>query len=104
MRSNREATVLPNHGFPLGVEEHMPPRIKTHEFAYEPGSMMLLYTDGLIEFDHDLLDGEVRLLAAAAESVRCGATHPAKFIADGVLGDITPIDDVAVLTISFLDG
>ncbi|MDQ6941520.1 MAG: SpoIIE family protein phosphatase [Candidatus Eremiobacteraeota bacterium] len=104
VRSNREATVLPNHGFPLGVEEDMPPRIKTHEFTYESGSMMLLYTDGLIEFDHDLLNGEVRLLAAAAESLRCGAAHPAKFIADHVLGDVTPLDDVAVLTIAFRDG
>jgi len=102
-RSNGETIVLPNHGFPLGVEEHMPPRIKTHEFTYEPGSMMVLYTDGLIEFDHDMVDGEDRLLAAAGESLRCKAEHPARFIADRVLRDATPIDDVAVLTISFRD-
>ncbi|MDQ6943438.1 MAG: SpoIIE family protein phosphatase [Candidatus Eremiobacteraeota bacterium] len=101
-RPNEQAEVLPNHGFPLGVEEHMPPRIKPHEFTYEFGSTMVLYTDGLIEFDHDLIDGEGRLLAAAAESVRCGAAHPAKFIANHVLGDATPIDDVAVLTLSFV--
>ena len=56
------------HGVDAAVkmELHMPPRIRTHEFAYESGSMMVLYTDGLIEFDHDLLDGEDRLLVAAA--------------------------------------
>ena len=101
--ANGKVAILPNHGFPLGVEEHMPPRIKTHEFAYESGSTMVLYTDGLIEFDHDLIDGEVRLLAAAAESVRSGAERPAQFIANHVLRDATPIDDVAVLTISFRD-
>jgi serine phosphatase RsbU (regulator of sigma subunit) len=81
----------------------MPPRIKTHEFTYEPGSMMVLYTDGLIEFSHDIFDGEARLLAAAAESVRCKAEHPARFVADHVLGDIHPNDDVAVLTLFFED-
>jgi PAS domain S-box-containing protein len=99
----RDAVILPNHGFPLGIEEHMPPRIKTHEFTYEPGSMMVLYTDGLIEFSHDIFDGEARLLAAAAESVRCKAEHPARFVADHVLGDIHPNDDVAVLTLFFED-
>jgi len=102
-RPNGETEILPNHGFPLGVEEDMPPRIKTHEFTYEPGSMLLLYTDGLIEFSHDIFDGEARLLAAAAESMRRKAEHPAKFIADRILGDVPPTDDVAVLTLSFQD-
>ncbi|GAC1412222.1 MAG: hypothetical protein NVSMB64_22430 [Candidatus Velthaea sp.] len=101
VRANAEASVLPNHGFPLGVEERMPPLIKKHEFAYESGSTLVLFTDGLIEFGHDMFDGEQRLLAAAAESVRCVAEHPATFIAHCVLGNVTPIDDVAVLTISF---
>ena len=102
-RPNGEAAVLPNHGFPLGVELHMPPRIETHELAYEPGSTMVLYTDGLIEFDHDLIEGEKRLLAAAAEAVRCKAARPANFIAGHVLGRVTPTDDIAVLTLSFSD-
>lgn len=100
-RSDGQAITLPNHGFPLGVEEPLPPHIVTHGFTYEAGSMLILYTDGLIEFGHDLFDGEHRLLAAAAETVRCKSEHPARFLANQVLGNFVPIDDVAVLTISF---
>jgi len=102
-RRDAAPEILPNHGFPLGVEEHMPDRIKTHSFTYESGSTLVLYTDGLIEFNHDIDAGERRLLAAAAESVRCQAEHPATFIAKHVLGDATPSDDVAISTISFID-
>jgi len=100
-RANGETVILPNHGFPLGVEEHMPPRIKTHDIDYESGSTMVLYTDGLIEFSHDLVDGENRLLAAASESVRVEPEHPATFIAERVLDGAQAKDDVAVLTLSF---
>lgn len=102
-RSNGETSVLPNHGFPLGVELDMPPRIKEHEFAYETGSTMFLYTDGLIELGHDLFEGEKRLLAAAAQAVKFKAAQPAKFVAGQVLGGVTPTDDIAVLAVSFLD-
>lgn len=93
--------VLPNHGFPLGVEEHIPPLIKTHQFEYEAGSLLVLYTDGLIEFNHDIFAGEARLLAAASEVVKRVPASPAKFIADSVLGAVQPSDDVAVLTVRF---
>ena len=99
-----ETTVLPNHGFPLGVENPLPPLIKTHEFTYESGSMMVLYTDGLIEFGHDIFEGEARLLAAAAEALKRKPEHPARFIAKHVLGDVAPDDDIAILTISFEAG
>lgn len=101
VKANGEALILPNHGFPLGVEEQMPSRIKTHEFRYESGSTMVLYTDGLIEFDHDLIAGETRLLAAASESVLGKVEKPAEFIVNSVLAESTSEDDVAVLTISF---
>lgn len=103
-RGNGQTVILPNHGFPLGVEEHMPARIEAHGFAYESGSTMVLYTDGIIEFGHDMVKGETRLLAAAAEAVRCRATHPAKFIAEHTLGDAQADDDIAVLTLSFHAG
>jgi PAS domain S-box-containing protein len=101
VRADGETEILPNHGFPLGVEEHMPPRIRTHQFEYESGSTMVMYTDGLIEFDHDLAKGEARLLAAAGEATRCKTETPAAFIASRVLRGVPSKDDVAVLTISF---
>ena len=104
MHSNGSIAILPNHGFPLGVEEHMPPLIKTHEFSYESGSTMVLYTDGLIEFGHDNSEGRSSIDGrAVAEAARCKAEHPAKFIAKRVLGDAHPDDDVALLIVSFQD-
>jgi len=102
-KPNEATVILPNHGFPLGVEEHMP-LCRTHEFPYESGSMIVLYTDGLIEFTRDLAEGEARLLNAAAEALKRKAEHPAAFIADHVLGDAHPNDDIAVLTLSFEEG
>lgn len=92
-----------NQGFGryTGLTAQTAPHVKTHGFNYEPGSMMVLYTDGLIEFGHDLFDGEHRLLAAAAEAVQCKSENPPAFIANQILGSTTPLDDVAVLTLSF---
>jgi serine phosphatase RsbU (regulator of sigma subunit) len=97
------ARILPNHGFPLGVEEDLPDLIREHVFTYKPGSMLVLYTDGLVEFGHDVPEGETRLLAACGDAVTCKAPHPARFIVEHVLqGAPTCPDDVAVVTISFL--
>jgi serine phosphatase RsbU (regulator of sigma subunit) len=99
---NKETLILPDHGFPLGVEKELP-SCTTHVIHYGLGSMMVLYTDGLIEFGRDIFEGEARLLVASAESIRCKPEHPAKFIAEHVLGDVHPNDDIAVLTIVFED-
>lgn len=101
-RAGEEPRVMPNHGFPLGVEVDLPELIKEHEFTYETGSLLVLYTDGLIEYTHDTEAGEARLLRAARDAVTVKAQHPAKFIVDSVLQEESRHpDDVAVLTISF---
>jgi serine phosphatase RsbU (regulator of sigma subunit) len=97
---NKETLILPDHGFPLGVEKNLP-LCKTHVVHYELGQMMILYTDGLIEFSRDIFKGEALLLAASAEAVRCKPEHPAQYITDHVLGDAKSNDDIAVLTIVF---
>lgn len=86
--------------FPI-VAGLTPPLIREHGFSYEPGALVVIYTDGLIEFSHDIFDGEARLLIAAADAVRCKAHDPASFIGNRVLGDVTPRDDVAILTLLF---
>jgi hypothetical protein len=57
----------------------------------------------LTEFGKNIFDGEARLLIAAAEALRSKAEHPATFIANHVLGDAHPNDDIAVLTLSFVE-
>ena len=94
--------VMPNHGFPLGVEENLPDLIREHEFSYEAGMLLVLYTDGLIEFSHDTNEGETRLLKAARAAVDTKAEHPAAFIVESVLKEeLQHPDDVAVMTIFF---
>jgi serine phosphatase RsbU (regulator of sigma subunit) len=96
------SVVMPNHGFPLGVEVNLPDLIKEHEFTYESGTLFVLYTDGLIEFSHDAAEGEARLLKAARDALAEGAENPATFIVASVLREETEQpDDVAVLTIYF---
>lgn len=94
--------ILPNHGFPLGVELELPDLIREHTFTYESGSLLVLYTDGIIEFTHDVDDGEAKLLRAARDAVEKRSRHPAKFIVESVLdGRPQRPDDIAVLTIFF---
>ena len=101
-KAGEEPRIMPNHGFPLGVEINLPDLIKEHEFTYESGSLLVLYTDGLIEYSHDTQEGEVRLLRAARDAVTTKAQFPAKFIVENVLKEASlHPDDVAVLTIFF---
>jgi serine phosphatase RsbU (regulator of sigma subunit) len=86
----------------LGVEVDMPDLIREHQFVYESGSLLVLYTDGLIEFNHDMDKGEALLLNAAQGAVESHASKPAQFIVEHVVGKerVYP-DDIAVLTIAF---
>jgi serine phosphatase RsbU (regulator of sigma subunit) len=101
-RAGRPSKILPNHGFALGVENVLPDLIHEHSFSSRPGDLLVLYTDGLIEFNHDMDDGEQRLLLAARDAVENEAVRPARFIVESVLQpNHRRADDVAVLTISF---
>jgi PAS domain S-box-containing protein len=95
----REAGSLPTGGVPLGVSDD--PDFPTFLSAIAPNATLVLYTDGLTEFNRDIEDGERRLLAAAARVVRSGETRPAHAIQCEVLAGAQPIDDVALLTITF---
>ena len=64
-----------------------------------PGSLLVLYTDGLIEATHDVVDGYARLRAALARDAIVHAAAPAALIRDIVVPDGVR-DDVAILTLS----
>lgn len=100
--SGEDARVMPNHGFPLGVEPEMPDLLHEHSFTYESGSLLVLYTDGLIEFNRDDAEGLRRLLHASREAFDTRSVRPARFIVESVLQEeLEHPDDVAVLTIMF---
>lgn len=101
-KAGEPSRILPNHGFPLGVELNLPDLIREHAFNFESGTLLVLYTDGLVEFSHDVDEGEARLLAAARDAVEARDPSPAGFIVEHVLrGEQRYPDDVAVLTIAF---
>jgi len=84
-------------GAPLGLrgdEEH-----GAHAHALPAGSLLALYTDGLIESTHDVLEGERRLHAALLDSTLGNVENPAKMLHDLILVDGSR-DDVAILTIT----
>jgi PAS domain S-box-containing protein len=77
---------------PLGVVGAAVPRVETG-FSLDPGSSLILYTDGLIERRRESIDvGLERLLAAAARNARPERLRDALIEAGS--GD----DDVCVLT------
>jgi anti-sigma regulatory factor (Ser/Thr protein kinase) len=63
------------------------------------GSLLILFTDGLIEVDRDITTGEARLREAGRLALHRGEPNAARFIAETLVGN-SPSDDVAVLTVA----
>lgn len=98
---NGSATLLQYGGIPLGVLADC--TYTTFEVAAAPDSMLVLYTDGATEYDHNIIEGERRMLSTAAAIARGGASNPAQAIRDAIFAEYKPQDDVAILTIAFRD-
>jgi serine phosphatase RsbU (regulator of sigma subunit) len=82
---------------PLGVS--VGSEYRTHRVQTAPGAMIVLYTDGLIEYSRDLAKGEAALLEAAESAAKSPAADAAANIRDHVFSDSRVADDVAILTI-----
>jgi serine phosphatase RsbU (regulator of sigma subunit) len=83
---------------PLGVASNG--RRFARDVRLEPGSLLLLYTDGLVERrDESIAAGMARLAAAA----RAAGRDPERFcdtVVDEMLGTEGPADDVALLVVA----
>ena len=67
------------------------------DVALQPGSTLLLYTDGLVERrDRDLDEGMERALAAVRDGRHLGPVELTALLTDQLLDD-APDDDVALL-------
>jgi serine phosphatase RsbU (regulator of sigma subunit) len=89
---------LPGNGLPLGLRSmHPAPPVEPHTLHLDDGSLLVLYTDGLIESTRDIEAGEARVREALQQDEVWGGENPAGSIVDYVLDDV--VDDVAVLTI-----
>ncbi len=96
-RPGRDARFLEHDGIPLGIFADA--RYGSFTAQAGAGTLLVLYTDGVIEHKRDLIDGERRLLAAAAAAAN--ASDPAWSVRDAIFGSVPPDDDVAIMTISF---
>jgi anti-sigma regulatory factor (Ser/Thr protein kinase) len=87
------------NGLPLGYREKS--TSDAGETYVGPGSLLVLFTDGLIEGSHDIVEGERRLKAALeSEEVRA-SDNVAAALKEAVLGEAEH-DDVAILTLFVL--
>jgi len=86
---------LAETGLPLGLRANAGNAGST-TIDLLPGSHLLLYTDGLTEFDHSPLSGESRLREILANTATWG-DRPAKSIVESVMNDAGARDDVAAL-------
>jgi serine phosphatase RsbU (regulator of sigma subunit) len=82
---------------PLGVFDELDCR--THRFDFPPGSLLLLYTDGLIERSDADLDEELENLAKAVAEGPADAEGCLRVLAERFSPETIP-DDVAMLAVS----
>jgi serine phosphatase RsbU (regulator of sigma subunit)/anti-sigma regulatory factor (Ser/Thr protein kinase) len=92
-----DVVALRGAGVPLGVRGGVKPNVQT--VALPVGATLVFYTDGLIESNKDLDEGERRLQSALANGVVRDTPRPAEAIKRHVLARGAN-DDVAVLTIT----
>jgi PAS domain S-box-containing protein len=85
---------LEAHGLPLGLREH--DGTPSRSCIVEPGSLMVFFTDGLVESTHDIDEGYRRLYAALRDPEILAAPNLASRIRDAVLIEGSR-DDVAIL-------
>jgi anti-sigma regulatory factor (Ser/Thr protein kinase) len=96
-----EIVALRAEGLPLGLRSARDAVAAT--LTLERDSLLVFYTDGLIEATRDVAEGEALLQAAIATLDARATKRPALAIHDGVLGTGSSGDDVAILTVTVVD-
>jgi anti-sigma regulatory factor (Ser/Thr protein kinase) len=84
-------------GLPLGVAPA--PRFHEARGRLEPGSTILLYTDGLVERPGESIDEGLDRLREVACRAPAEPERLANYVVAGMLGDAVRPDDVAVLAV-----
>ena len=85
-------------GVPFGAG--LPVQARTHSVALERGSVIVFYTDGLIEFDRTIERAEAALRKATGRLVAAPrTTHPATFVQRAVMGTKSAVDDTVLLVV-----
>ncbi len=97
----REARFLEIGALPLGINPGA--GYVTHRVKTVPGAMLVLYTDGVIEHSHDVIEGETLLLRAVEAAAAKACEDPARAIREEIFDHRQVTDDIAILTVHFLE-
>lgn len=95
-----ETERLPAGGIPLGIAPSVDARDWT--FTIPPGSLLALYTDGLIEHSRDVIAGEASLLEAVRAEA-AGDVISAQSLLTRALAGVKNTDDTVALIITVDD-
>lgn len=91
---------LSDGGPPLGLRPGHSGRASV--VSIPDGATLVLYTDGLTEFQRDGLQGEIRLRNLVSNGAFRDARSPATALKDVFLGDVAARDDVAMLVVEIM--
>lgn len=95
VRGDGSVRCLDSAGAPLGVVFDAE-SIRTHHVELPPSSTIVMYTDGLLEYNRQIERAEERLLEVAGDREYLAATNPAQALIDRALDGVQR-DDIAVL-------
>lgn len=93
---------LPGGGVPLGVGESIDATDWVVTLA--PRSWVIFYTDGMTEYEKDVIVGEERLLEASVRACESDPENPALALQERIFNATVNRDDAATLTLSCFEG
>lgn len=96
--SDGTVELLSDGGLPLGLREGREKAGRTIDLSDDV--CLVLYTDGLTEFERNAELGEQKLLALVAHPYVCAAQRPAEAIRRSLLDSSAANDDVAILVVT----
>ncbi|HEV2440819.1 MAG TPA: MASE1 domain-containing protein [bacterium] len=93
-----DPVVLPAAGVPLGFLAA--PGAPSWTVTLPAGALLVLYTDGLIELERDVVAGQDALIRAARRALAGPSDDPARAILQAMHGGGRAADDVAIITLA----
>ncbi len=96
------AGYLPGGGVPLGIGDNVGAR--DWVITVPPRSWVIFYTDGMTEYERDVIAGEERLLEASVRACESDPENPAIALQERIFSTSVNRDDAATLALSCFDG
>ncbi|HTU69818.1 MAG TPA: SpoIIE family protein phosphatase [Candidatus Baltobacteraceae bacterium] len=93
-----EVRQLKSPSAPLGAFRNV--SFDLHRECCPEQSMLVLYTDGVVEINRDILGGEAMLESVLSTDAVQHAANPAEFI-ERAIADQAPRDDIAIIVVNF---